>query len=91
MNQISWGICPPSKHDPDEIRNGMFLPLMKKRSHGRFFRGGQKKISYPLGTILPLMKIFLPPLKMESVPDGKNPGHPDERFKMYLNTRALLG
>ena len=28
------GIFPPSRYAPDEIRDSIFLPLMKKSSHG---------------------------------------------------------
>ena len=85
------GIClwwiKPFKYTPDEIRNSMFLPQMKKSLVGRrqnyslfsynkifllcriVFRGSR------IFSILPLMKIFMLPLKMESAPDEKYPGH----------------
>ena len=34
MNQIRGGHMHSSKHAPDEIRNSMILPLMKKSSYG---------------------------------------------------------
>ena len=67
---------PPSEYAPPEIRNSMFMPLVKKGFsspplfcviclRGRKpFRGN--RIFFPSGAILPL-----PPLKMESVPDQK--------------------
>ena len=62
-----------------EIRN-MFLfswneifyppPLLCYAPGAETILGGQK-----ISSIMPLMKIFLPPLKMKSAPDEKNPGH----------------
>ena len=52
---------PTSKHVPDEIRNSIFLPLMKKA-----LMGGRKNVR-PSGAILPLMNYFYPsPLTIES-------------------------
>ena len=56
QNRGEWNM-PPSKHAPDEIRNSMFLPLMKK-----VFMGG-------IGS--PDKTISAPPTKMELDSDGK--------------------
>ena len=54
-----------------------------------FFKGGQKSSSFPLGAILPPMKIFVlsPPLKIESAPDEKNPGHASAYYYIFLRAK----
>ena len=45
----------------------------------------QKFLYRALGAILPLMKIFLLPLEIESTPDETNPGHASVNSNQYFN------
>ena len=72
---------PPSKHAPDEIRNGMFLLMVKKGYMGG--KGGRcqdyRYLSAPSCVLMPQRQIFFgpdknysaPPLKRESAPEHK--------------------
>ena len=60
---IRGGICSPSKHALDEIRNSMFLPLMKKALLGGI--GADTK------TILSLVILRYPALLFSVMPQGQ--------------------
>ena len=89
VENFGW-LQPPSLLKSCVCPCSPLLSVMPQDLH--FYTWGETVFLLPSGAILPLRKIFLPPplsLKMEAVPDEKNPRHASDMAPNYKNSYFL--